>query len=97
MENILGFRDIPGYEGLYGITSCGKVWSYKRKKFLKPGKNGHGYESVVLSKDGERCTLRVNRLVALTYIPNPEDKAWVDHIDGVRDHNWVSNLRWVTP
>ena len=45
-------RDIKGYEGLYAITSCGKVWSYRSKKFLKPYDNGFGYLYVNLNKDG---------------------------------------------
>jgi hypothetical protein len=36
-------RDIKGYEGLYAVTSCGKVWSYRRKKFLSPGYDSNGY------------------------------------------------------
>ena len=45
-------KDIKGYEGLYAITSCGKVWSYRSKKFLKPAKHQNGYLKVVLYKDG---------------------------------------------
>lgn len=45
-------RDIKDYEGLYAVTSCGKVYSYKRKKFLRPFDNGYGYLKVNLYKDG---------------------------------------------
>jgi hypothetical protein len=45
-------RDIPGYEGIYAATSCGKIWSYKRQKFLKPCIVGSGYLEVVLCKNG---------------------------------------------
>jgi hypothetical protein len=44
-------RDIQGYEGIYAVTSCGKVWSYKTKRFLRPADNGNGYLQVVLRKD----------------------------------------------
>lgn len=47
-------RDIKGYEGLYLVTSCGKVWSYRTKKFLKPYNDGFGYWKVDLCKDGKR-------------------------------------------
>lgn len=45
-------RDIPGFEGLYSVTSCGKVWSCRSKKFLKPYKRGRGYWTIDLLKDG---------------------------------------------
>ena len=46
-------RDVKGYEGIYGITSCGRVWSYRRQKFLTPGVNNKGYLIVNLCKDGK--------------------------------------------
>lgn len=89
-------KDIPGYEGQYAVTSCGKVWSHKRKKFLKPSLNGDGYQQVTLCKDGKRKCHGVGRLVALAYIPNPKNKPDVNHKDEVRTHNWVNNLEWMT-
>jgi hypothetical protein len=89
-------KDIKGYEGLYAITSCGKVWSYRRKKFLSPADNGHGYLHVVLRKNGVNKHYRVHRLVAEAYIPNPENKSAVNHKDEIRNHNWVGNLEWAT-
>ena len=87
-------KDIKGYEGLYAITGCGKVWSYKSKKFLSPGVNA-GYLQVGLMKDGERKYLYIHRLVAETYIPNPNGYDTVDHIDGDRTHNYINNLQWM--
>lgn len=89
--------DIKGYEGLYAVTSCGKVWSYKRKIFLSPRYDDDGYLRVNLCKDGKYKTKHIHRLVAEAYIPNPEGKSQVDHIDEVKDHNWLKNLRWATP
>lgn len=89
-------KDIKGYEGLYGITSCGKVWSYKKKKFLKPWNNGVGYLLVNLFKDRERKFYLIHRLVAEAYIPNPDNLSEVDHIDNDRTHNYVNNLQWIT-
>lgn len=88
-------KDIKGYEGLYAITSCGRVWSYRRKKFLSPGST-NGYLTVVLSNNGNRETFLVHRLVALAYIPNIENKPEVNHKDEIRNHNWINNLEWVT-
>ena len=88
-------KDIKNYEGLYAITSCGKVWSYKRKKFLKPRSN-RGYLQVCLRKDGERKNYRIHRLVAEAYIPNPNNYDTVDHIDFNRTNNCVNNLQWMS-
>lgn len=90
-------KDISNYEGLYAITSCGKVWSYRSKKFLKPIQEKNGYISVRLSKDGQPKGHYIHRLVAEAYIPNPEGLPQVDHIDEVKEHNWVGNLQWITP
>ena len=89
-------KDIVGYEGLYAITSCGKVWSYLRKKFLKPADNGTGYLFVLLHKDGKVRNRYVHRLVAEAYLPNPENLPQVDHIDGNKMHNFLNNLQWIT-
>ena len=89
-------KDIKGYEGLYAVTSCGKVWSYKYKKFLKPGVNRDGYLFVVLCKDGQNKLYKIYRLVAEAYIPNPENLPQVDHIDNDKTHNYVNNLQWIT-
>lgn len=89
-------RDIKDYEGLYAITSCGKVWSYRSKKFLKQEITPYGYCQVILSKNGETKHFRIHKLVAEAYIPNPEGKKEIDHIDRNRMNNAVPNLRWVS-
>ena len=63
-------------------------------KEIKPYLNG-GYMTVKLKINGLKV-MRVHRLVALAFIPNPDNKPCVDHIDGVRFHNFVENLRWCT-
>ena len=60
-------KDIKGYEGLYGITSCGRVWSYRKKKFLKPFNCNCVIWEVDLCKDGKRKRARINELVADAY------------------------------
>ena len=89
-------RDIVGYENIYGITSCGRVWSYRRQKFLKPGVNNKGYLIVCLRKDGQNKMYKIHRLVAEAYLPNPENLPQVDHIDNDKTHNYVNNLQWIT-
>ena len=89
----------------YMVSSEGKVKSIERKdcrgnhrkgKILSPRYNTRGYISVVLYKNGKPQTFRVNRLAAQVFIPNPDNKPYVDHINGDRADNRVCNLRWVT-
>ena len=90
-------KDVVGYEGLYAVTSCGKVWSYRSQKFLKGGDNGHGYLSVSLvDAFGKRHTKKIHRLVAEAYLDNLEDKRDINHKDNCRTNNCINNLEWVT-
>ena len=74
-------KDIVGYEGEYAITRDGKVWSYKRNKFLKCSDNGKGYYQINLYKNGKGKNYLIHRLVAEAYIPNPEGLPQVNHRD----------------
>lgn len=87
-------KDVVGYEGLYAVTSCGKVWSYKSKRFLKPSDNGNGYLFVVLSKDNKRKQYYVHRLVAEAYLPNIENLPQINHKDENKTNNCLQNLEW---
>lgn len=89
-------KDIRGYEGLYAITSCGRVYSYKRKVFLKPADNGDGYLKIGLCKDRKRKWYYIHRLVAEAYIPNPENKLYINHIDECKTNNSLQNLEWIS-
>lgn len=86
-------KDIKGYEGLYAVTSCGKVWSYRSKKFIKSRLRGN-YFIVDLHKDNKRETCSLHRLVAETYVENPNNYPQVLHIDENASHNWINNLKW---
>ena len=87
-------KDIKGYEGLYAVTSCGKVWSYINEKFLKPGVNSDGYLQVQLFKEGKFKNHYIHRLVAEAYIPNPDNLPQVNHKDENRTNNCLQNLEW---
>ena len=112
MESIAEiWKDVQGYEGLYQVSNLGMVKSlgrfvvrplsqkgyrWKAEKILKPRKNHYGYLRFNLYKDGKRKTISVHRLVAIAFIPNPENKPHIDHINTIRTDNNVKNLRWVT-
>ena len=90
-------KEIKGFEGQYAITSCGKVWSHKRKKFMKPYDNGQGYLFVDLAIGNSKVKkFRVHRLVAEAYIPNPDGKKQINHKDENKHNNSVNNLEWAT-
>ena len=88
--------DVKGYEGLYAVTSCGRVWSYRGKKFLKPYEGIRGYLRVWLSKNNVRWQPKIHRLVAEAYIQNPENLKQVNHKDENKQNNSVNNLEWCT-
>lgn len=88
-------REIPGYEQ-YLVTTWGRVYNTETKQFLKPYLHHKGYLRVDLYKGNERRHFKVHRLVAAAFIPNPEGKPQVNHIDGNKQNNSITNLEWVT-
>ena len=87
-------KDIKNYEGLYAVTSCGKVWSYRNEKFLKPKVNNDGYLRVNLYKDRKAKTYTIHRLVAEAYIPNTDNLPQINHKDENKTNNCLQNPEW---
>lgn len=94
-------KDIIGYEGLYKIDEYGKriesmPIKYKKGGIIKTYKNTNGYIIAYLSKNGITKTIKVHRLVAIAYIPNPFNLPKVNHLDGNKENNHYKNLEWST-
>lgn len=90
------WKDIEDYEGLYQVSNFGRVKRVETGRILKGCKNTDGYHRVILYKNSVSSTKTIHRLVAQAFIPNPENKSDVNHIDEDKANNNVNNLEWST-
>ena len=87
------YKIIDGYEN-YEVSIYGEVVNTKTGNCIKGSVNHSGYLMVGLFNNGKKCTRPMHRLVALAFIPNPENKQYVRHYDGDNLNNEVANLYW---
>ena len=93
------WKNVPEFNGIYQISNLGRLKSFKEIKsgrILSNINRQGGYLSVVLQYKGFIRYTRIHRLVAETFISNPDNKPEVNHIDGNKQNNCVDNLEWVT-
>lgn len=98
-QNIEYWKDIPNYEGLYQASTHGNIRSLNYKgskvpKVLALRRDKHGYLDLLLCKKGIHKREKVHRLVAKTFIPNPDNYPQINHKDENPANNFVSNLEW---
>lgn len=90
------WKDIVGYEGLYQVSTLGRVKNIKTNRIIKNYKGNIAYYKVNLYKNKIRKEYLVHRLVAEAFLPNPNNYEQVDHIDCNKLNNAINNLEWVT-
>lgn len=96
---VLNYKPIPGYEGLYEVSACGKVRSLNFKRtgkirIMKPQIHTNGYLCLTLYKNEQQEKCFVHRLVAFAFIRNTKNELEVNHKDWDKKNNNVSNLEW---
>ena len=89
------WKKVDGFP-LYSISSCGQLRNDKSGRILKSCPDTDGYLQNILCNKGMRANRKIHRLVAEIFIPNPDSKPQVNHIDGDKTNNNVENLEWVT-
>ena len=105
------WKPVVGYEGFYEVSNLGRVRSLDRKFKTRQGRiisvkgqpikadpsKRSGYVQVHLSNNGDRRTYQLHRVVAKSFVENPENKPEINHKDGIKTNNRADNLEWVTP
>lgn len=95
MENIEVWKDVLGFEDRYSISNLGNLYSKYKRKTLTPSTDKDGYKYITLySSKGFHKFFRMNRMVAINFISNPNNLPQVNHKDHTKDNDRVNNLEW---
>ena len=92
----MAMKQIDGYDNYY-VTDEGQIYNARTQRFLRATPTSSGYCRVSLSRNGKIHTYYIHRLVAEAFIPNPDNKPAINHIDENKANNHKDNLEWVTP
>ena len=93
------WKDVIGYEGFYQISNlgrCKRLYKHRNEKILKPIKTPHGYFNYSFCVNSKFKAMSIHRLVAIHFIPNPDNYPEVNHIDADKSNYSVDNLEWCT-
>lgn len=90
------WKDMVGHENLYQISNLGNIYSKLVNRIVKSSYDDKGYKIRTHRENGKVYVTKVHRAVALAFIPNPENKPFVNHKNGIKDDNALTNLEWVT-
>lgn len=102
MEETVIWKDVKGYEGLYKVNNMGDVLSIARRgnwrgtHLLTPSNDGRGYRQVNICKNGKLKSIKVHKLVAEAFVPNPHGYKEINHIDENKWNCEAKNLEWCT-
>lgn len=89
-------KDVKGYEGIYAVTTLGRIWSHRREIWIKSWTDMYGYSRVTFCVKRKEDKLRLHRLVGQAFLDNPELKPQINHLNGVKSDCRLVNLQWST-